>query len=465
VKRDARDERIEALERENRELRAQVRELMKRIEKLERELGRSSRNSSQPPSADAPKDRAERPSRPAGIRKPGGQPGHEARSRELVPEEQVTETFEYFPSRCLDCGERLPQIRDNEPVRHQVVELPEIAPEVTEHRLHRVRCGCGRVSCATLPVGVPSGMCGPRLMAFVALLTGYFHVSRRQAAVLLDDVLHVRLSLGTVSRVEERVSEVLAAPAQEAHDQVLSARVKHVDATTWRQSGQYRALWTIATRAATVFLITANAKMPTVQKLLHRLRGFLSTDRGSQFGFWAMHMRQICWAHLLRRFVAFSEERQPEVARLGEALVLLTRSMFHEWHRVRDGTRSRAEFQCYSQKLRAVIETLLERGVSLGVTGVSGSCADILAHREALWTFADKLGIEPTNNEAERALRGFVLWRKKSFGSQSERGNRFAERIMTVTHTLRKQDRHVLSFLTDVCSAAIENRPIPSLIV
>ena len=86
-------------------------------------------------------------------------------------------------------------------------------------------------------------------------------------------------------------------------------------------------------------------------------------------------------------------------------------------------------------------------------------------NRDALWTFVDVPGVEPTNNHAERELRAFVMWRRRSFGSQSERGCRFAERIMTVTHTLRKQKRHVLTYLTDACQAALRGKPAPSLVI
>jgi len=110
------------------------------------------------------------------------------------------------------------------------------------------------------------------------------------------------------------------------------------------------------------------------------------------------------------------------------------------------------------------IEKLLADGVALGLTGVSGSCKDMLVHRAALWTFARVAGIDPTNNHAERELRAFVLWRRKSFGSQSERGCRFAERVMTVVHTLRKQNRHVLPFLVTACEAALGRAPMPSLL-
>jgi transposase len=138
--------------------------------------------------------------------------------------------------------------------------------------------------------------------------------------------------------------------------------------------------------------------------------------------------------------------------------------MIHCWHQVRDGTMSKTKFQKIVSNLIPLVEGHLQVGVDLGLRGVSGSCKDILDHRSAMWTFVREPGVEPTNNNAERALRAFVLWRKASFGSQSDRGCRFAERIMTVTHTLRKQKRHVLSYLALACQAALRGEPAPSLL-
>jgi transposase len=177
-----------------------------------------------------------------------------------------------------------------------------------------------------------------------------------------------------------------------------------------------------------------------------------------------MDQRQICWAHLLRKFVAFSEDKRPEVAKLGEHLLLFGHVLFHQWHRVRDGTLSRAAFRCETMALRTCVENLLQQGVDVRLPGVSGSCADILAHRLALWTFIERSGIEPTNNHGERELRAFVIWRKKSFGSQTDRGSRFAERIMTAVHTLRKQQRPVLAFLTAAVEATLRHEASPSLL-
>ena len=138
--------------------------------------------------------------------------------------------------------------------------------------------------------------------------------------------------------------------------------------------------------------------------------------------------------------------------------------LFSAIHRVREGTLNQGEFREFAQRLGPHIERLLAEGSRLGVRGVSKSCENILAHRDALWTFVDTHGVEPTNNHAEQEIRKFVLWRKKSFGSQSERGERYAERVMTVAHTLRKQRRNVFQFFRQAMLSHLRAEPAPSLL-
>jgi transposase len=221
-------------------------------------------------------------------------------------------------------------------------------------------------------------------------------------------------------------------------------------------------LWTIATSLATVFMVLPNGRAETLRPIYGKLRGILVSDRAAALNFWAMKRRQICWAHLLRKFVSF-EERAGPAGDIGRELLEYTAVMFRYWHDYRDGELGREMFRAWMAPVREQFEALLERAVALEIEGVSGSCADMLAHREALWTFVDRDGVEPTNNHAERELRAFVLWRKRSFGSQSERGDRFAERLMTIAHTARKQSKNVLEFLTACCVATLDNTTIPSL--
>jgi transposase len=299
-------------------------------------------------------------------------------------------------------------------------------------------------------------------MSLIALLTGVYHLSRRKTVTLLSDIVGVCISLGGVSNVEARVSDAVKPAVVQAWKHVDQASAKHTDATGWLTTGVTYSLWTIATTMATVFKILVDGKTETIKPLFGALKGILISDRATVFGFWAMKRRQICWAHLLRKFVSFSERDGPAKA-IGDELLNLTGILFEYWHDYKDGKLSRRIFVAWMAPVRAQLEEVLERAVAADITRLSGSCADMLAHKHALWTFVDRDGIEPTNNHAERELRAFVLWRKRCFGAQSDRGNLFAERLMTIAHTARKQNQNVLAFLTGCCEAHMTGSAAPSL--
>ena len=125
--------------------------------------------------------------------------------------------------------------------------------------------------------------------------------------------------------------------------------------------------------------------------------------------------------------------------------------MFARWHRVRDGTLSHRRFWLEMRPLRRRVEGRLRRGAAQGDAKTAGTCRDLLALAPALWTFIDLPGVEPTNNAAERALRPAVLWRRKSFGTHSAAGSRFAERLLTVAATLKQQGRNIVDYITTAC--------------
>lgn len=465
---DDRDRKIAALEADVADLRKMVKALLAENARLQtendelrRRLGQNASNSSKPPSSDAPADRDARPDKAKSGRKPGGQPGHKGSQRQLLA--PTTPPVDCFPESCRRCSKKLKRRRDPNPLRHQTVDVPKIVPVVREWRLHRGQCDCGEITCAQLPPGVPQGMCEPGLIALISLLTGDYNMGRRRAVTLLSDLLGIEISLGALSEAEEKASDSVAAPVEAVRQYVAEQPVKNTDATGWLQGGKARTLWTIATPLATFFGVCLDGTMPRLRALFAKICGILISDRGTQFGFWAMENRQICWAHLIRLFVGFAERAGPAGV-LGENLLLCAQTMIHAWHRVRDGTMSRGQFGKVMARFGPLIEGHLDQGVRLGIRGVSGACQNILKHRQALWTFVAVEGVEPTNNGAERSLRAFVLWRKRSFGSQSDRGSIFAARIMTVTHTLRKQKRHVLSYLTEACHAALHGKSAPSLL-
>ena len=217
-------------------------------EELLRRLGENSSNSSKPPSSDPPSARAERPgAAPSGKRR-GGQPGHKGHRRELLPLSAVTERQDCFPPTCRSCHEPLPRTRDRAPLVRQVVDVPEVKPAVTQYDCHHVTCRkCAITTCGAPPVGTPTGLLGPGVLALVALLVAECHVRRRKVPGLLLHLLGIKVSLGALSESEEITNDAVAPAVDEARLHALGERVKHVDATSWSCAGAYRCLWTMAT--------------------------------------------------------------------------------------------------------------------------------------------------------------------------------------------------------------------------
>jgi transposase len=443
-----------------------VTKLTGQIEKLTEQLAQNSKNSHRPPSSDGPGSSSrsgKSGKRPGSGLKRGGQKGHRGSYRELVPAAHVDQFIELFPKACLGCARHLPQIADAAACRHQQLDLRDHRPHLVEFRRHEVQCEhCGSWTRASYD-RIPSSAFGPCLTAVVGMLTGAYHLSRRSAQKLLRELFGISISLGAISCMEGRASEALKLAYSEAEHEVQYAGVKHADATSWTRAGKLMSLWTLASMAATFYRILPDGCRDTIRPLFGPTYGVLVSDRASVFTFWSMKCRPICFAHLLRRFVAFSE-RTAIAGALGREMLGYTALVFEYWHGYKTGLLNRQEFEFWLRPVQRGLEQTLERGVKADIERLSGSCADMLAHSDALWTFVTHEGVPPTNNHAECELRGFVMWRKRSFGSQSDRGERFAERMMTVVHTARKQGKAVLDFLVQAVTAHIDGAHPPQLL-
>jgi transposase len=441
------------------ELQAKVRALQQQIHELYDRLNQNSTNSSRPPSTDPPTVKR-RPPRPASGRSNGGQPGHERQQRPLLLPDH-TEVLK--PTQCRRCGHAL-RGEDPQPLRHQVLELPKIHPEVSEYQLHRLCCPrCGISTCASLPAGVSTGGQGPRLQAVLALMTGGYRMSKRMVQTFCADVLGVPVCAGQVCASEAETAAATVAVVEELRDYVRG-QPANVDETGWRQARQRVWLWAVVTRAVTVFTIALSPAGSVAQRLVDPSAGqIITTDRYKGYLWLPLRQRQVCWAHLLRDFQAMVD-RLNAGSPIGEELRCCAQDLFTWWYRVRDGTMSRSTFQRYVADLRPWVRSQLEAGTACGCAKTMGACREVLAIESALWTFVRVEGIEPTNNAAERALRHAVLWRKTSYGTESEAGSRFVENILTVVQTCRQQGRHVLEYLTGCCRAALQGHAAPSLV-
>jgi transposase len=438
-----------------------------RVAELERRLRRSSRNSSLPPSQDPPSAPPRLRGKGSG-RKPGGQSGHEGRYRRLVPREQVDEVVEHWPERCGSCAhvfaepERVDAV---EPWRHQVAELPPIAVRVSEHRLHGVCCPeCQARTRAKLPADLSGSAFGPRLQAAIATLAVRNRVSRRDTTELACELFGVELATGSVDAIVQRAGDALEAPYQELQAHVRNAPAVNLDETGWRLRGGKRTLWGAFTGTAGLLRVAPDRHERELVALLgEQFAGVACSDRWWAYNRFDSDKRQVCWSHLLRDFTAHAEGMAAQ-KQLGETGLRICERLFDAWNSYkRDGNRRalKRRIAPLKRELHALLKTNATKRARNRHTRTIAN--NLLKLWPALWTFAELEGVEPTNNHAERGLRGAVIYRKLSFGSQSEHGERTIERLLSASVTCRLQKRSLFAYLTDVLTADIRGDPIPAL--
>ena len=443
------------------QLRQQLTALATEQAQLRERIGRNSRNSSKPPSSDSQGFKPPTRRRGSG-RKQGGQQGHPGAGPELLQVEQCDAVEEHYPEHCRRCGAHL-QGEDLEPLRHQVIEIPPITSVVIEHRLHRLVCPrCSTSTCAELPAEVEPSRYGPRLSALVGLLGSAFPLSFGRTQALLDQLLGVSISRGAIATIRTRLSAALQQPVEEALRVAREQPVAYVDETGaptgnadgGNPGGKRGWQWVMVTPVVTVFLQGLSRSAAAAMELLGAFAGIVVSDRFSAYNHLPIERRQLCWAHLIRDLTAIAG-RPGASGEIGSQLLDLQQQLVAHWHHWKEGLLAWPELQHRCQPIRLAFETTLERVVDLGFERGERTpwaqtvrcCRQLLQRKQALWTFLEIEGIEPTNNAAERALRASVIHRKISHGVQSRAGGLCRSRLLTVTATLRQQGRDVWGFL------------------
>jgi transposase len=345
-----------------------------------------------------------------------------------------------------------------------VWELPVVRPQITAHHYHTVCCpGCGALVTAGRPADVPPGAFGPRSAAAVTILRGDYHLSDRNLARLLADFFGLPLSLGSVVRLQQTGSVALAPVYEAIHTAVQQQNRCNIDETSWKEAGKRRWLWTMVTAVATFFAVLPSRDGPGLRHLVGAAyAGIVGSDRHRPYLALNPERHQLCWSHLMRNFQALID-RGGRMAVWGADLVALSRLVFRLWHLFREGTIDRPTLQAAMAPIQAALHALLVQGARR-CDAPEGMCQELLKHEEALWTFVREENVEPTNNAAEQALRGAVLWRKGCFGAHSADGNHYVERILSVSATCRQQQRHLLTFVTEAIEAYWAGRPAPMLL-
>jgi transposase len=438
-----------------------------RVNQLEERVNANASNSHLPPSANPPG--APRPTvkKPTG-RKRGAQIGHPGHFRKMIPTEQADELIVYRPKACQKCQTDLQGQRGTLTGRHQVAELPVRAVRITEHQAWACACPeCGTINRGQIPDAVRVSVTGERLGAAIGLLSARVQGSRRAVAQAVQELLGSPIALGSISAREHELSRALSAPYNQLVREVAASPVKYADETGWLLKGDNVSLLTAATTHAAIFRIEKTRTRPSLKALLGgELHGIFCTDRAGIYDVLPHHRRGLCWAHLKRDF-ARCMERGGASEPIGSAALEISQSVFALWREYREGRITRQQLQEQVAPLQLRMHDVLQAGVATGVKKTTGLCQHLLKREPSLWLFATVPGLDPTNNLAERMLRPAVIWRKKSFGSDSKRGCRFASRMLSIVQTLKMRGQNALEYLACALKAHRQGAdpiPLPSVI-
>jgi transposase len=454
--------------------------LEERLGRLEEQVRKSSRNSSTPPSEDPPKTRAERRAqarakakawakREGEKRKQGGQPGHEGSGRKLLPEDQINEFRHYYPDCCGGCGreftedEKTPAGRFG---RHQVADLPPVAIVYIEHRTHHLPCpSCGKQTAGELPAEVQGSPFGVGVQAAVVTLTARNRVSRRDMPELARELFGLGISAGAVDAICQRASAALGDPHRQLTEKVLSSPALNVDETGWYTEHDPRTMWTATTPWAAIFRICEDRHRDRLAELIGTdFKGILCSDRWWAYEHIDPESRQACWEHLKRDWFRHSEGLA-EQKEFGTAGLALTKQLFKTWHAFeehQDRGRLIAEMAPIQEKLRTLVQNAARK--SMRTRYHRRFAKNLLKIWPALFTFVTVEGVQPTNNAAERSLRGPVIYRKLSHGTQSDDGERFIERALSASVTCRLQGRSLFAYMRELLTAHARGDPLPALV-
>lgn len=433
------------------------------LAKIKEQLKLNSDTSSKPPSSDKPQRKREKKGKLPSGKKRGAQPGHKGSRRKPLPPDQVNEFRVYKPKACRHCGGTL--IGDDpQPRRWQVTEIPPIRPLVTEHQVHTLTCCCGKTTTATLPPEIACSQFGPRITAFIGMLVGQERLSKRQVKRVMKTLFGVDISVGAVVARQQEISRSLEPTYAAVTAHVHQSHNRNIDETPWDEAWQRAWLWSVVGDEATVFHIAPRRDQATAQALLGDHPEATSTsDRFTAYNGLDPERHQTCWAHLIRTFRRFQLRDGPS-QRVGGMLEDYADYLLHRWREVKRGHVSRDDFLTEVPQHQADIRRWLEIGACTPHTSTAGTCRRLLRQWPILWTFTRYDGIEPTNNAVERALRHGVIWRKLCYGTASEAGSRFVERILSVVATARQQGRDLLAFLYTALAAHRQGVPVPAIL-
>lgn len=453
------------------QLEGSLKKVMAENTELKSKLKTNSSNSSLPPSKDPPHEKPAPKDKPPSGRKRGGQNGHKGKGRILFSPEKISEYKNIFPDVCPHCSSNFNDESKNIETpftRFHQIDIPEnIGTIIVEYRLHTCKCSncCSSVT-AHMPPEKGNTVIGVNMKSLMAVLSTRYHLSKRLIRELLIDMFgeDAALSIGCISQAEEEVANSLEKPYNEAISAIKIEEAINVDETSWYLNHNLQWIWVAVSDTLAVFHIDPNRSQKAFERFLGDFQGFIMSDRFSAYNKLSLEQRQLCWAHLKRDFQKLID-RENGAEGTGRWALSEIEKMFGFWHSYLDGKLAKEKLEQEFQSLKARFMRLLKLGQETKDPKANTFCGNIIKAWSSLWNFVKRPEmLKPTNNRAEQTIRPSVIQRLLSLGSQSIRGLRYTERMLTVAVTLRKQGRGILSFIRNALIAFRTDTKFPCLL-
>ena len=418
-------------------------QLRTRVEALEARLQQNSTTSHRPPSSDSPYKKPRQRTTATTPRKAGGKLGHSGHRQVLLP---PTTVQELRPERCA-CGNTTFALTTPYHT-HQVLELPPMALAVTHWVLHQGWClDCGRWCKAHVPAEHATGY-GPRFSALMSEIAGTYGNGRRVVQTFCASVLQVPISLGAIQKVLDRVAQAIEPHYQAIATHVRQAAVNYIDETPWFLAHKLQWLWVMVSDTAALYMIHPQRSKEAFAALIDDWTGILVSDGYGVYQHW-VQARQTCLAHLIRSARGLATRAHPDLAACGVWALAELQRLCH----MATAPPTGGEWRAWYARLCKFIDQYHDRSDEAG-----RFARRLLREMDSLWVFLAQHGVEPTNNRAERALRFSVLWRKRSQGTCSEKGNRWVERILSLKETCRLHVQSTYQVLVDAVACLFTNQ-------
>ncbi|MEG3864052.1 IS66 family transposase [Microcoleus sp. herbarium12] len=447
--------------------------LQKIIEELQEKLaiatgkGRTtSKTSSKPPSTDL----IQKPEKPTAQpesdqkKKPGGQPGHQGKTRKGFGRVDRTEISS--PSICLNCGsQELSQVINTH--SQQVATLVAKPIEVVEYQTQSCKClECGAVVRGELPSGIVPGQdLSVNLQALLVWLGNYGHLSYAKQTELLWELGKIEVSVGTIQKTNQRVAAAVKPAIKALWEWAPLQSNVHVDETPWCVMGVKEWLWTASGEGFCLFHAADTRGRVELETMLGKeFAGVLSSDDFSVYNGVKVAAQQKCLAHLRRHFKKVlglrGNNNNVEVAQIFLSLIDEAFRAHESWRKTKD----RLTYDSWAQDFKIRLNKALDTWLNLVGYAAGLLLKSLRDKAEQWWYFLSDPSIPPDNNLAERSLRLAVTKRKVSGGSRSMKGFEETADLLSVIQTCRFQARSVMAFFREAISAHSCDLAMPELV-